>query len=152
MSEDDRIDTHAGSIVKVTKVGRPTKYRKEMCDQVIELGKEGASLHEIAYELDICFDTLNEWKKEKPEFSEAISRAQKLSQGWWEKSGRKAVFGEQKFFSAQGYSLQMRNRFPDDWRDKQDFNVAGNVGDMILEAREREKKLRASLDKAEPSD
>lgn len=100
--------------------GRPSKYKPEFCEQVIEYGKEGMSLHEMALELDICYDTLNEWCKEKPEFSEAVKKARSYSQGWWEKLGRSAAAGGVNNFNATAYIFNKKNRFPADWRDKQE--------------------------------
>jgi hypothetical protein len=100
--------------------GRPTKYRPEMCQTVIDAGKIGASLSEMASECGICHDTLIEWQKEKPEFSEAVKRAREESKIWWEKKGRSATFGGEEGFNATAFIFQMKNRFPDDYREKQE--------------------------------
>ena len=107
--------------------GRPSKYKPEFCEQVIEYGKEGMSLHEMALELDICYDTLNEWRKEKPEFSDAVKKALTYSQGWWERLGRTAASGYVNNFNATAYIFNKKNRFPADWRDKQEVAQTVNV-------------------------
>lgn len=111
--------------------GRPTKYRAEMCKEVVELGKEGASLHEIALQLDIHYDTLNEWRKEKPEFSEAIKKAQANAQGWWEQKGRLATIGQVDNFNATAFIFNMKNRFKEDWRDKQEVENKHDLSDPL---------------------
>ena len=40
-------------MVKKIKLGRPTSFKPEFCDKVIDLMKEGASIVEIAYELNV---------------------------------------------------------------------------------------------------
>lgn len=98
-------------------MARPTKYRKEMCDTVVEMMAEGASKTEVCAELDICHDTLLEWEDRHVEFSEAIKRGIKLSQAWWERQGRLSL--KDKEFSYTGWYMNMKNRFG--WADKQEL-------------------------------
>lgn len=106
--------------------GRPSKYDPSFCDVVVELGRGGASKAEMCLELDIHHTTLEAWQQKHPEFSEAIKRALWYSQGWWEREGRLNTFGGEKF-NATSYIFQMKNRFADDWRDKQEVNLDANV-------------------------
>jgi len=102
--------------------GRPTKYNEELCDEVISLGKQGFSITQIAYELDIHKDTLYEWKKKHPEFSDAIKKARDYAQGFWEHQLRTAALGMNPEGVTPNPTLmifQMKNRFPDEWREKQ---------------------------------
>lgn len=98
--------------------GRPSKYDPAFCDRVIELGREGASFAEMALELDIAYSTFDVWKNDNAEFSEAVKKAERLSQGWWEREGRKATFGGIDGFNATSFIFNMKNRFKQDWRDK----------------------------------
>ena len=97
--------------------GRPTKYNEAFCEKVIELGKIGASKHEMQLELDICHQTMTNWCQEHPEFLAAIKKALEFSQGWWERMGRKATF-DSEGFNATSYIFNMKNRFKQDWNDK----------------------------------
>lgn len=106
--------------------GRPTKYRPEMCERAIALGREGASKVEIAFELGITKVTLNEWAKEIPDFSVAITHAMDASQVWWERKGKENL--ESQIFQASMWSRSMAARFPDDWREKVG-HVGGNKDD-----------------------
>lgn len=101
----------------MSEVGRPSKYKPEMCDQVIALMSEGASLVEVAAEIGICEDTLHEWKKTNSDFSESIKRGIQLSKSWWERKGRTSL--ENKEFSYTGWYMNMKNRFG--WSDKQEI-------------------------------
>lgn len=110
--------------------GRPTKYEPEMCETVIELGRDGAGVAEIAAELDVSRQTVYNWKDEHPEFLDAVNRARDLSQAWWEKQGRKGIWSRK--FNASAYKLQVMNRFPADWRDKQDISVEGDIPVLVV--------------------
>ena len=102
--------------------GQPTLYRPEFCQRIIEMGKYGASKAEMALELDICRASFDNYEKNHPEFLEAVNKAVQLSQGWWEKNGRIATFGAVPNFNATAFSFNMKNRFKDDWRDKQEVD------------------------------
>lgn len=107
--------------------GRPSKYDPKFCDKVIELGKQGASKAEMALELNIAYSTFDLWEHNKPEFSEAVKQARRLSQGWWEREGRKATFGASPGFNATSFIFNMKNRFSDDWRDKVEQEHSGGL-------------------------
>lgn len=112
-----------------TPGGRPTDYRAEACETVLALGREGASRAEWCAELDISFNTLYNWEEQYPEFLRATTRARQLAQAWWEKQGRRGIWSRE--FNASAYRLQVMNRFPDDWRDKQSHEVTGKDGGPI---------------------
>ena len=102
--------------------GRPSKYKPEYCDEVIDLGKQGLSITQIAFELEIHKETLYAWKAKHSEFSDAIKKARDYAQGFWENSLRSAALGmnpEGVTPNATLMIFQMKNRFPDEWREKQ---------------------------------
>jgi len=51
----------------------------------------------------------------------------------WEKIGLEGTMGEIKGFNATSWSFNMKNRFPRDWRDKQniDFDTSGTISIVI---------------------
>lgn len=107
--------------------GRPTKYKPEMCEKVVALMQEGASKAEVAAVLDISHETLNEWTKNNPEFSDAIKKGVRLSEAWWEKMARENLITMPKGpqFNATLWYMNMKNRFG--WRDKQEIEHSGEV-------------------------
>lgn len=107
--------------------GRPTKYDPAMCEMVIALGADGITLAGMADALDVSRDTVNEWRKEHPEFSAAIKRGLEKAQAWWEEEGRKATFGKTDGFNATSYIFQMKNRFRDEWNDTTKTEHSGSV-------------------------
>lgn len=112
--------------------GRPLSYKPEMCDQVIQLMKDGASKTAVAAELGIAKSTLYEWSNKDsaffiPEFSDAIKRGEALSQLWWEKAGQMAVMGSVVGFSAAAWIFSMKNRFREDYADDHGIKHSGSI-------------------------
>jgi Helix-turn-helix domain of resolvase len=118
--------------------GRPSTYDPMYCDQVIELGKTGASIVEMACDIGVSRTTLERnWPAEHPEFMQALERATAESQAWWEKAGRDGMLANN--ISAPIWARSMAARFPNDWRERRDdtVTVKGDVGEMIKAARNR---------------
>lgn len=109
--------------------GRPTEYDRRMCDQVVALGRDGAGRAEIAADLDISRQTLANWESAHPEFLDATTRASDLAAAWWARQGRFGIWSRE--FNAAAYRLQVMNRFPDDWRDKQSHEHSGEGGGPV---------------------
>ena len=74
--------------------GRPTKYRSEFDQQVYKLSLLGATDEEVADFLGVCIDTIFEWAKVHPLFSEARARG---------KLGADAHVAERLFSRATGH-------------------------------------------------
>jgi len=119
----------------MAKVGRPTDYDPEsMIPRMLDLSREGAGRMEVCAELDICPNTMLTWERIHPEFLKATTRARALSQAWWEAQGRKGIWSRE--FNAPAYSLQVRNRFPADWRDKHDVEHSGELPVIVVKREE----------------
>jgi len=112
------------------KVGRPTKYDPAYCEKVVELGRKGCGLAEIAYELDVTRQTLQNWQVEHPQFLGAITHARELSEGWWASQGRAGIWSRE--FNANAYRLQVMNRFPSEWRDKREIEHGGELPVLVV--------------------
>lgn len=112
-------------------MARPTDYDPAYCDRVLDLGRSGASKAEMAHALGCTRQTMDNWAAAHPEFLDAVKEATEASQGWWESEGRKATFGEKPGFNATSFIFNMKNRFPADWRDKQDHELSGPNGGSI---------------------
>lgn len=97
-------------------IGRPSDYRPEYCQRVVEWGRLGWSFAEMAAEIGIAKQTLYNWQEKHSDFMDACSRAQTQCQGWWERKGREGM--EAPLFNSNVWAKNVSNRFPDDWRDK----------------------------------
>lgn len=80
-------------MAKKAKVGRPTKYKPEYCEKVIEHMRLGKSLTSFAASIGSYRELLYDWQKANPEFLHACKTAQELSQEWWEEFAMQAATG-----------------------------------------------------------
>lgn len=102
--------------LQIRNVGRPSKYDPSFCDLVRELGSAGKSKHQIAAALGITVETLAEWRKAKPDFSEAINHANALALAWWENAGQMNM--TRQGFNSTAYIFQMCNRFRKEYQQR----------------------------------
>ena len=114
-------------------MGRPTKYAPSYCEKVIEWGKAGKSRTWIASELEITRETLYDWMRTYPIFSDALTRAKLFEQRWWEDKGQEGVDADK--FNGGVWAKNMSCRFPKEWRDAQDINhgVQDSLAELLKE-------------------
>jgi hypothetical protein len=117
-------------MVKAPKTGRPTKYDPLICDQIVELGAQGKSKAQIRRDIGIHHSTWGDWIEAHPEFSAAVKEAYELSMAWWEDQGMDGMFKGMKF-NATAYIFQVKNRFPREYRDRQEHDVSGVVHNSV---------------------
>ena len=96
--------------------GRPTLYRPEYCDEVIKLMKEGFSFAACAGAIGVSRDTLYEWTKVHPEFSDTKSIGDAATQFWWER--RNIELAKTGDGNATATVWGLKNRASADWRDR----------------------------------
>lgn len=96
--------------------GRPTKYRPEFCETIIEIAEQGGWMCEMAEACDVHRNTFDLWVDAHPEFMEALMRAKQKAQAWFEKTGREALWAD-KFNSAL-WQKQMSARHPDEYTER----------------------------------
>ena len=105
------------------KKGRPTKYRKEYCDDIIQyfdippqqvvykqtyyangtlkseepvtLPAQFPTMQGFARMIGVNIDTLHEWRKQYLDFSEAYTRAQELQEKIWLINGMGGLYNAQ---------------------------------------------------------
>jgi hypothetical protein len=65
--------------------GRPTLYRREVCDRLIEAMAKGLTAEAAAARIGISARSLFYWQKEHAEFLQAIQEGRQRSQPCWEK-------------------------------------------------------------------
>lgn len=109
--------------------GQPTRYKPELCAQVIEWGREGKSKAQIASRLEICRQTLDNWCNDHPEFLDAITRARVHAQNWWEDKAQEYMLVPG--FNASVWAKSMAARFPDDYTEKNRTELTGVDGKPV---------------------
>jgi hypothetical protein len=133
-------------------VGRPSLYRKNYCDLVIEACSEGKSLTAFAADIGVSRDTVSEWVAVHEEFSVAVKIAKAKCAAWWEEKGRlmAQTGGGQGQVTAVIFGL--KNMAPDDWREKIVNEHTGKDGGAIetkeLGKNERGSRIALALRKA----
>lgn len=117
--------------------GRPTLYREEYCDRVVELGLKGYSVAQMACELGVSREVLWDWMEAHPDFLHAMRHARSNALTWWERTAQENLGA--RYFNAALWAKSMSARFPDDYREKQDINITGklDIAEAISAARQR---------------
>lgn len=109
--------------------GRPTDYREEYCDSVIEWAREGKSRAWMAAQMEISRQTMLNWEHAHPEFLDATTRAAMIAQAWWEDAGQDGMVSDK--FNGSVWAKSMAARFPEDWRDKSETAHTGPNGGPV---------------------
>lgn len=134
-------------------VGRPTKFTPVMIEQVEKLCMLGATDKDIADFFDVNEDTIHEWKKVHPGFSESIKRGKIEADLTVANSLYKRANGYEhedvdiKMYEGQIIETKLtkhyppdttamifwlKNRRPKEWRDKQDIEVHGPLQVQVI--------------------
>ena len=88
--------------------GRPTLYRREMGDRLVEAMAGGLTAEAAAARIGISARSLFYWQKEHAEFLQAIQEGCQRSQLWWEERALAMASGEAG--NTQIVMLGLRNR------------------------------------------
>lgn len=128
--------------------GRPTDYKPEYCEKLIEHMTEGLSFEAFGGVVGVCKQTLYSWTDKYPAFLDAKQRATSLARLWWEKTGIAGLWNESsseiegksrrtfsKSFNTGVWVFNMKNRFKDDWKEKHEIehtNNPDNAGPQVI--------------------
>lgn len=134
------------------KGGRPSDYKPAYNKQAEKLCKLGATDKELAEFFEVSEKTLNNWKKEHPNFLQSIKRGKIISDAEVADKLYQRAIGyehkEDKIFQYEGSPVivptkkiyapdptaaifWLKNRQKDKWRDKQDLEHSGPNGGPI---------------------
>ena len=106
------------------------EFKPEMCDQLIELGKTGASQKMMFATIGISSGAAQTFKKNHPEFAEALDMAITHAQAFWETQLLANV--ENKAFNSRVAEIALRGQFPSDYRDDKS-NKLEVKADVVLD-------------------
>lgn len=112
--------------------GRPTKYTPENVERILTAVKLGAPLTHACNYAGIHFDTLNEWRKQYPEFSAQLKEAEgEAVKGWLDKIEAAAADG-----NWQAAAWKLERRYPHDF---------GRRDRMPIDEHELERQFEAEM-------
>ena len=115
-------------------VGRPSLYDPALCEQVIELGKLGKSVEQIASHLNLSLRVLYKWRDEHEEFMHALEDAKQHEQAWWEEQAHLYMVENKDGprLNASLWSRSMAARFPKKYRESVKQEITGAEGAPLL--------------------
>jgi hypothetical protein len=136
--------------------GRPSKYKPEFVEQAKKLCMLGATDIELADFFDVDVRTLYRWKNEHDDFCQALKTSKEVADERIERSlyeraagyerdevDVRVVSGEivktqiRKFYPPDTTAciFWLKNRRPNDWRDKIEQSISGADGGPIVISR-----------------
>lgn len=92
-------------------MGRPSKYQSEYCEQLVAHMSQGLSFESFAGSVGVHRDTLYQWAKDYPEFSDAKKEGWAASLLFYEQIGLQGMQGQLNKFNATSWIFTMKCRF-----------------------------------------
>ncbi len=111
-------------------LGRPSKYDDKYCDMLIDWMRQGKSFVTFATQVPCNPDTLAEWAKVHPRFSEAKRWGKVFEMAWWDDLHRRCAA------TGEGNSTMIvwaqKNKFPKYYKErlakqKSDVNITQSL-------------------------
>ena len=112
-------------------IGRPTLYRPELCDQIIEAMGEGLSLEAAASACGIGPRTVFTWQNQHDEFRQAVEEGRTKALLFWERRAIALSKGESGNAAVITLGLKNRSRAASGWHDAQRLEHSGPDGGPI---------------------
>jgi len=98
-------------------MARDTAYKPEYCDRAIEILSRGYnSLIALAAELGVVKSTINNWRKENPDFEFAIQHGKACGEANYEKFAHENMCNKE--FNDKAWAAIMRRNYQDAWDRK----------------------------------
>lgn len=129
--------------------GQPTSYKEDYEEQAFKLCLLGSTDKDLANFFNVCEATINNWKKDYPQFLESIKKGKDEADSKVAASLYNRALGyshpEDKIFNANGSEMivpttkhyppdtaaaifWLKNRQKESWRDKQETEHSGVIG------------------------
>jgi len=115
-------------------VGRPSLYKQEYCERVVELGRVGKSIEQIAADIGVSTRVLFDWRDKHEDFLHALEYAKELEQTWWEDQAQAYMVEAHQGpkLNASLWSRSMAARFPKKYRESVKQEITGADGAPLL--------------------
>lgn len=144
--------------------GRPTKYKAEYVKQAAKLAELGATDAEMADFFEVTISTFSLWKVKHPEFSEALNGGKDVA----DRRVETALYNRAMGYSHEDTDIRvvdgavvmtptikhyppdttaaifwLKNRKPNDWRDKRETEHSGSLNLTTATDEEIERRIAA---------
>jgi hypothetical protein len=116
----------------IKAAGRPSSYKPEYCEQVIQAAAQGYSMAGFAGLICVSRNAIHQWRSSYPDFDDACRRANMVSAYAWEDKALNAlesgITGGLQFIA-----LRLKNIAPDDWKERIEttVDVGKNLASLI---------------------
>jgi transcriptional regulator with XRE-family HTH domain len=107
------------------KIGKPTKYKPEYCQMLIDHMSQGLSYESFAAILGVARSSLYEWEKMFPAYSDSKSIGKEKLLLFFEKMGLEAMTGQIPGFNAPTYIFTLKNKVG--WSDKHEVEQNNKI-------------------------
>ena len=141
MTIKDKAERHPG--------GRPSLYRPEYVEELLEFCARGFSLTAFAGKIGVARSSINEWANAHAEFSEAVSRAKARRALWWEEQALNVAREGGTSSRATMIIFGLKNHNSDDYRDKTEREHSGKLEVATLTAADRVERDRVAAAEAQ---
>lgn len=110
--------------------GRPTDYKPEYCELVIEHMSKGYSFESFAGIVEVSKQCIYEWRAKHSEFGDAVAIGFSKCQIFWEQKGMEGLWNSKdNYFSQNVWSFNMKNRFK--WTDRTEVEAGEKLNKVI---------------------
>lgn len=109
-------------------MGRPSKYKSEYCEALVEHMKRGDCFDTFAATVNVSTDSLYRWVKAHKAFRDAKKEGEVHSKRWWTQLGKGLASGKIQGGNAAVYIFTMKNRFG--WRDRVETMESDSFDDI----------------------
>jgi len=101
--------------------GRPTKYKPEYCQMLIDHMSKGFSFESFCAIINVHPDSLHEWVKTHKDFSVAKIQGKEMEGMFWERILIAGATGQIPGYNAASVIFALKNKLPQRWRDKHEI-------------------------------
>lgn len=116
---------------KTVKIGRPTKYKQEYCQLLIDQMAMGYSFEAFAADLSVSKQTLYTWTEQHQDFMDAKKLGDVKSLKFWEQIGIGGAMGQIPGFNLGAFVFCMKNKHG--WTDRTDLKIDATVNEYHKE-------------------
>jgi transposase len=134
LTQSMNLDTILMTETEKRPVGRPSLYDPSFCDEVVELGRKGKSVEQIASILNVSLRTMYSWRDAHEDFLHALDDAKTYEQAWWEEQAAAYMVEnkESDRLNASLWSRSMAARFPKKYRESTKTEITGADGAPLI--------------------